>query len=294
MQTATTIKQYDVGFSIEIEPPYTLLFTTHDYGTYSIITETIKLIVNEMANNKKPACINFQKCFSRYKTKKNKNSDYYPFLFNSNIQNIQDFKIPQNIKGDMFGNPLWATYVTYKKLNLEFYKNIIDTYFSPSTQVNEKYLKLINDYNIDFNKTIAVCYRGTDKYKECKTTNPEKFIELINKLIEQNPNHKILIQTDDKYAQELFVNTFKDKCFYIKENVTVKGNKGIYEIFNTKEYENCDLINFTQTFDATCRIIANCDVVVINSSNVSCYIAFCRGNSKNFYQFDANTNLISP
>ena len=51
-------------------------------------------------------------------------------------------------------------------------------YFSPSVEINEIVNNIENKYNIVHDNTIAVYYRGPDKYKETKLAKFDEFYKI--------------------------------------------------------------------------------------------------------------------
>lgn len=67
-------------------------------------------------------------------------------------------------------------YVDYRTLNFPILNQFRDKYFAPSKYVNEIVYNLIRKYDIDFDNTCAVVYRGNDKAREMQIAPYSEFI----------------------------------------------------------------------------------------------------------------------
>jgi len=251
------------------------LTISHDYGFFSCCSIALDKII-EFHNEKK-----FLPTVDR--------NNQYSWYKDNITQGVNDFfeeeqidlnLKPENLKEDF---EIESQFSDYSLLNFEYVKKIIDIYFSPSEKVKEIENYLLNKYEIDLSKTISVCFRGNDKRTE--TTLPT-YIEILNKINQvkkTNPDHKLLVQSDDYEFIE-----------FIKENI-----KDFIEIKETKKINNKDTaIQFTlpigkrlinaQIFLAVMQIISESHKIIINSGNIGIWTCFFRGNANGVYQFLSN------
>jgi hypothetical protein len=151
--------------------------------------------------------------------------------------------------------------LNYKNLPLLEFFTQIKQKFSVSKEVYLIREKLINKYNIEFDKVIAVHIRGTDKEKEISLNPVSVFIDAINKQVIKFPNHKILLQTDDIKVQDYLNVYFKEKIFYFSEIEPSKSKIGSHNLSKK------DPILFTQTYLATVLILSESEILITHTGN---------------------------
>jgi hypothetical protein len=176
----------------------------------------------------------------------------------------------------------------YKKIDFKSISPYIKTYFSPSKYVKTKMNQFIEEYSIIPDKTIALCYRGTDKFVELAPINIERYIEITKKLITENPDFKVLIQTDSLSARKKCIEEFKEKAFFIRELTATDSLKAIQNILP----EERDLSNFDlgSNILASVNIMSRCKYVVTHTGNVGLWIFLYRGNPNNTIQLFPKNN----
>jgi hypothetical protein len=168
----------------------------------------------------------------------------------------------------------------YKNYDLLSLYHLLMKYYDFSEEQRSLYENIIKQYQINFDNTIAVCYRGTDKGGEVTLASPQEYINLTSRLLESDEKCRVLIQTDQGQVAELFKFTFKDKCIIIKEMPVTDSHAPIHQIY----YKD---INFTKNFNAVIRILANSKYLINHTGNTGLAIAGFRGSAENLYQFDA-------
>lgn len=167
-----------------------------------------------------------------------------------------------------------------RNIDLKLFLPCIEKYFSPSNLVFKRVNFLKNNYNIDVENTIAVHYRGTDKFHEVLPTPIELYINKIERLLQSNKNLKILFQSDERKITDLVTSYFGDKCFYFEElpqsnslsalhvNPDVDFNKFKYGVY----------------YFASILIISQCKYVLTHVGNGAFWTALYRGNLQGFTQ----------
>lgn len=170
----------------------------------------------------------------------------------------------------------------YNDYSLLEYKKIcpiVEKYFSPSTNVNEIVNNLEKKYNIIYDNTLAVYYRGTDKIKETSLSSFDDFYKQIIKITDINKNINILIQTDTaKFIDYINGKNLKN-IFIITENKTSYTNKGVHK--ESRDTNYYDMFNFLSTV----LIISKCKYIICSSGNCSIWMMLYRGNGKNVIQY---------
>ena len=158
---------------------------------------------------------------------------------------------------------------------------IIEHYFSPSNNILSTVEMLEKKYNIDYNNTCAVFFRGNDKCSETKLTLPEEYVKKIdNDILNTNDNIKLLIQSDQTEFIEYMTDYYKNS-FYMKDEIRhMKFKKSGTVDFKYKKTNN----EYSKYFLAIVIIMSKCKYVICGSGNISLWITFFRKNTNNFYQ----------
>lgn len=154
-------------------------------------------------------------------------------------------------------------------------KNDLEKYFHPSVKVTDTITLLKSKYDIDPSKTIGVMARGTDKITERVLPIPEQYIAAVNDKLKDNPDHKILLQTDEQPIADLFLKTYGDKLILIDEIPRSNDGKNVFH----RELDN--KIQICVYLDAVMRIISECQCVVktfVNHGGICGIIEKYRGN----------------
>jgi hypothetical protein len=168
--------------------------------------------------------------------------------------------------------------------NLLDFKNLnflVKKYFSPSDVVMGVYDKLIEKYSIDFDKTIAVLYRGNDKHKETNLPSHSDMIKKIDDLALKYPDHKLLIQSDEVDFYESVMKKHKN-FIYFEEVMKIRKNEYSaiqYAVPSGQKTEQAII------FLAIMLIISKCSKVILNSGNIGMWTSLFRGNSSGIYQY---------
>lgn len=249
-----------------------MLKITHNAGFFSCCSVKLTTIVDFINSNKRlPDIVDSSKQFELYKNDKNKDITFDYFENYNNITNI-NITYPINYHhSHQFKN--------YSNLDYNSIIPLIKKYFSPSVEINKIINNIEKKYQIDYNNTVAIYYRGTDKYIETKLAPFDEFYEQLIKILSINKNINILLQSDNATFIDYFNNKKLKNVVIINENKTSYSNKGIHnEESNDKNYY--DMFNFLSTI----LILSKCKYIICNSGNCSIWIMFYRGNNKNVIQ----------
>jgi hypothetical protein len=246
----------------------------HNAGFFSCCSVKLDKIVEYINKNKKiPLFIDSSQQFSWYKNDNNRDITYDYF---EHYDNITDTKII---------NPIdyvhTYQYINYSNLD---YKNIIPLikkYFSPSNQINTIINNIEQKYNLDYENTCVLFYRGNDKVTETTLSNYDEYSKYINELISKNPKIKFLIQSDETEFIEVMTNILLEKCFYFKDEIRHinKSNTTVDKVFKEQNFL------FSKYYLAITIIMSKCKYILCGSGNCSIWIMFFRGNCNNVYQY---------
>lgn len=261
------------------------LYCGHNEGFFSNCTTTLWNLTALYKQNITPRNINFSRDFSNYKTpEQNQNQvDMYPFYFN--LCNSKEIKF----------RTFWIRHADqhyiYRFLDFGFYNQLIAKYFNLSQPILEMVDSLVEKYNVNPAKTIAVYYRGTDKYLECSLADPNLCLKQAEKILKRHPAFKILIQTDQKQVRDLFINYFGDRCLFFEELPVTEGREGMHKMDSNALGMN--KFEYGKAILAVIYLISRCRFVINHSGNMAFWVCLFRGNAKNVDQFDANGDLVT-
>lgn len=248
-----------------------ILKINHYAGFYSTCSALLHNLIFYYKEYKKlPKDLDLTYCFEKYRQNNNKN--VYPEYF-KNFKNINvNFNKNNNVN---FTHNL--QFSDYSKLDFNNISPFIEKYFTPSDKVNNHVQSLLKKYNIDYENTIAVYYRGTDKKRETNLGSYNDFYIKIKEIMNKNNFKKILIQTDCSQFID-YINEKKIKNIIIKENHTTYLEKGIHNIRGINNHN--DMFYLLSTF----LIISKCKFVIFNTGNCSLWINLFRKSNKNIFQ----------
>ena len=179
-------------------------------------------------------------------------------------------------------------------INFDIISRVIKKYFSLSDNTKKVYDSILKKYNIDFDNTVFIWARKTDKVVENKVPSVDTYLKIIydNNL----ENKKIILQTDDitvfnEFKSKISINIldelpFSDDLngFHVKLNLV--SDTTFYMKYNMSKVE------YLQRFLSLVIIASKCQHVILYPGNLSMVVPMIRGNFDNVYSFFDNENLI--
>jgi hypothetical protein len=138
---------------------------------------------------------------------------------------------------------------------------------------------LLNKYNIDVNRSIAICYRGSDKRSEINVPTHDHVIETIKALHVQYPRYQLLIQSDEI---EFYNRLNAESIEFIQFDETFKVHATQRAIQHYVPIGQ--RLPMAQNFLAIMQILSSCAVLATNSGNVGMWLCLFRGHTNNFKQ----------
>lgn len=228
-----------------------------------------------------PDRLDYSGSFNYYRSRQQTDdkTDLYPHFFTT------DSSVDIEYTGVLSKHDHHGVYADY---DYEHYKPFVQKYFGISEKVQRLQNQLVNTYNICFEQTIVVYYRGTDKHTEVKLADPIHYIEAAENLLKSAPESRILIQTDQRQIRDLFVNYFGQKCFYFHEAPVTEGNEGIH----TSQVElGINSYDFGLMFLAITGLMSKCRYIINHKGNVAAWMCLFRGHAEGVEQIDADEKL---
>jgi hypothetical protein len=173
-------------------------------------------------------------------------------------------------------------FMNYSTCKLDVYFKYAEVYFNLSDNVMNIYNTIVNKYNIDFENTCCLFLRGNDKATECRIPSYNSYIITATQILKENPNLKILIQSDEKEFIDTMSKHFKNNIVFLDEIRVI--NRDIRRTVDnhgmTPELNH----HYALKFLAIVYIMSKCKYVVCNSGNISFWILMYRQHLKNFFQ----------
>ena len=262
-----------------------VLYCCHNAGFFSNCTVTLWNIVELYRKyNILPDRIDFSKAFSSYRDQidSNEEVDLYPVFFKTTTP--YSVKLRKHVVNvDHHG--------IYKLIDFPSYSSLIRKYFVLSENDLKVQTTLIEKYDIDLQRTISIIYRGTDKSTEVKLASPELYLNKARELLHNNPDHKVLIQTDDINVRNLFAKHLGGKCVYFQEMPVTSGRIALHN--QDEEILHMGKIQFGELLLAVTYLLSKSHYIVNHTGNMALWICLFRGNSTNVFQFDKSGKLIT-
>jgi len=249
------------------------IFIDHNAGFFSSCTIRLKRIIEFYNKNKIYPIVDSSKQWAYYKDTP---LDVTNYFFDSVVENgpiIDDYIDFFETNEDQF--------IEYNKLDYKNIQHLVNKYFSPSNYVKDVLKKLVNSYNIDFDKTIAICFRGLNKHLETNLPTHEEMIDKLVEVKESNPDFKILIQSDEIEFYDKVLKLYPDSI-YFNETYKIYSNPTTSTQYHIPPNQR---LNQAVIFLAISHILSKCSKLITNSGNVGMWICFFRNNSDGVYQY---------
>jgi hypothetical protein len=160
-----------------------ILKINHNAGFFSCCTIRMRLIIDFYNKYKIFPIVDSSEQWKNYKDTNEDITSYF-FKTNTNERYFNFIKITETDDEDQFSD--------YSKLNFNDIVFFVNKYFTLSDIVLKKQQELLIKYNIDFNNTIAICYRGNDKCRETNIPTYDEMLKKITEIIKRNSKKNYL------------------------------------------------------------------------------------------------------
>jgi hypothetical protein len=261
------------GCDLLAHPELDELYCLWNCGFYSNEFQVFTSLLTLLRHGIVPERIDYSLGFRHFK--KNPEQNIYP-----------DFhQIDSSVKMDLFSEVQLPDSNRFQPnlYNFSIYSQIRNRFFNPSSIILDKKNFLREKYNIEFEKTISVLYRGTDKGTELRLAYPLDYLYITKQLLADNPNFKVLLQTDQTQVIQMFYDELGDKLITFEETPSTTSNNVIW---NLMEKKGVDSIDWSQWFDAALRCVADCKYLINHTGNVAFFANLYRGSLEGVTQFD--------
>jgi hypothetical protein len=173
-------------------------------------------------------------------------------------------------------------------------RRIIKKYYTISDSTKKIHKEILNKYNFDFDNTVFIWARKTDKPVETDVPTVDRYIQVIeeNNLL----NYNIILQTDDISVSNEFNDKIKFNC--LTELPFSENSKGFHVDLNfmlNKDFEtkyNMSKIEYLQKLISLVIIASKCKYSIIYPGNLATVIPLVKGNFNNIFSFADSKNLM--
>jgi hypothetical protein len=262
------------------------LIINHNAGFFSCCSIRLFQLIDFFNNKKKlPTRIDASKQFSFYKQNPFDENEDLNFLFFKHYNHVEEtIEYIDNI------NYTWDDqFIPYKNIDIQKINFFIRKYFTLSDFIKNIITETEKKYEIDYENTISVCYRGNDKWRETKIAKYEDFFIKCDELNKKNQNCKFFLQTDELEFLKEFYKNFPN-TFHLQEIPVIHKNKDgvVHYTINpsNKPTFACDILK-------SIYMLSKSKHVITHSGNCGIWIYLFRNNVENFHQYLNHNNNFS-
>jgi hypothetical protein len=260
-------------------------FSLHDSGLYSNVTTALHdvLVLHHAGITVRK--IDFSAGMTFFKDDIGK--DVYPLFFEASRE--RGTALPADLTFNAYD-----VHKVYKRLPLQALSKAADVLFKPSPTVFNVAQEIVKAAGVEPTRTIAICYRGTNKGKEVSLAPIDHYIAVVENIGKVTGIYfDILIQTDQAQARQAIMDRFGPRVRFFKDLPVTTGSTPIHKLeFGTEVTLTRE--DFAIRMMAAVVVMSQCAFVVTHSGNIGAWIAILRGSTQNLYQFDATAQLQTP
>ena len=250
-----------------------ILASTHDYGYFSCLSTILWDLITCSNYGRKPALISGKNGMKDFKDQAE--LDLFQTHFSPpDRHSLQAVPICKKLT-------IPAHHGNYRCLDLESLKPFLEAYFQPLIRIEHLAQKLMQKYAIDPAKTIVVCYRGTDKSTEVPPVPAEEYLLEAEDIMEQHPDFRVLVQTDQKQIRDYLLESLGEKAFAVDELPVTEGDAAIHFCLDHGKQD------FADHLLAINLIMAKACWVITHTGNVAFWTVLLRGHCERVVQFGA-------
>ena len=241
----------------------------HSYGFYSCCSVLLhKLIHYYNQFHSDPVRIDTTHSFKIYKCHGKEHENAMGDFFKTAINDVEITKvnfIPYHCGYEQFQ--------VFKQLNnVNYVIPFVRKYFTPTDEIMHFADTFTQKYNISYDKTCVLFYRGNDKIIETPIASYDDFVDKALNLYKNDNNIHFLVQSDETefldYCKEKLPN-----CIIMYDEIRhVKKNKDAQVDYINYNEGNNNL--YAKYFLAIMIIMSKCKYIIFNSGNMSLWIFY--------------------
>lgn len=247
-----------------------IYYHTYDWGFFSNLTTTLQDIANHYESID---VISNQYSFSRYKDAQGLNT------WNAYFAKPNKNSPPELLANNIFGKDTYQ-HAPYNQIDFTVSKSLINDFFVPNKKFLSRFSAIQKKYRIDFEKTIFIYYRGTDKKTELEPASVNQYLERLQPLLENDPSLNVFLQTDDREFCESFQKQYSGALTILDELPIIDGDDGFHNLVNENKFQS------SLDFFAIVLLMSQCQYLLLNTSNVSFWACLYRGHAEGVFQID--------
>jgi len=250
------------------------LTVTHNSGFFSCCCVRLVSIVNYFNHNKKlPDIVDSSKQFDRYKT--DKTIDYTPIFYKT-----LDYEVPYHENLIVLNEKRELQFSNYNLINFDKLMPIFNKYFTISDQIECIVNNLSTKYNLDYNNTCAILYRGNDKNRETIMPKYDVYFSKAKEIQKNNPNIKFFVQTDETEFLKKFIEQFPESIYFNEMPTLNRSDASVHKILYVSERKNAAM-----NYLSAVVCVSKCKYVLTHTGNCGLFAVLFRGNKNNVYQY---------
>jgi hypothetical protein len=264
-------RQQKDGFMTELK-------VLHNAGFFSCATIALQdIMIWRNLNGCLPDVVDRSTQYANYKGRPMEN--LIPMLYKENVSPIEH------------DGPLYITtakeeqqFSDYRLICFDQVRPFMDRYFMPSNHIGNIVYEWGNKYQVDYENTCGVFYRGNDKIKETGIAPYEEFINKAKEIQNANPDIRFLVQPDEQEFWEAFSAEIPNS--FILEECHMMPKDTRTAIFF--ELPLAERPTHAAHFFASVLMLARCKHLITHSGNGGFWATLYRGNAENVHQYLQN------
>ena len=249
------------------------VISTHNAGFFSCCNVKLNNIINWFNTHKRiPDYVDSSAQFAWYK---NKVGDItYDYFHHYN---------------DISCNIIYSThnpyhhhyqFIKYTDINYSELTPFITKYFTLADPIKSIVSTIKTKYNIDYNNTCVLFYRGNDKITETKLCGYDEYKRYADNMLAKNPTIQFLIQSDETEFIEMFTKLYPSNTVYFKDEI-----RHMHKCKSTVDITMRSMNNlYSKYYLAITYIMSQCKYIICGSGNCSLWIMLYRGHANNILQ----------
>lgn len=246
------------------------LVITHDSGFFSNCTVALFAITRFFGHFRKLPCeVDFSRTFRRFTDEEQIDSYLAYFKHNREIDIAYTSKFEIS----------WHSQFDYRQEPFAWLAPFVRKYFGFSDEVARIEEQLTEKYKMDPSRTLAICYRGTDKSLDVVLGPYSEYIEIAKTFLRLEPDLQVLVQTDEKQFLD-YCRQELDNIISFEEMPVTSTNIAMHDIIPPDRK-----IEWTRTFVAVTSLLSKCKYIVNHTGNVARWICLYRGGTHGMAQY---------
>ncbi|MFN0193374.1 MAG: hypothetical protein ACKVP5_15610 [Aestuariivirga sp.] len=175
---------------------------------------------------------------------------------------------------------------TFAGWPIEAASGVFSKFFTFAPPARQEVKHAADGLGLDFSKTACIYYRATDKANEFALTPVEAYIARCERLIAQEPDLKVLAQSDDVAARDAIMSHFGSRAVCLPDVPISRDGQPLH--LGTKSNRLANVKPFITAFG----LMVQCKYIICTSSNVSFAMALARKSGDNMSVFYSNGRSV--